>query len=48
MMCFHMPECLLISLDGDDTIGTRHLHCGVGTVDDRHKLQEERPPKMQS
>jgi hypothetical protein len=33
----------LIGFDSDHTIGARHLQCGVGSVDDRHELQEERP-----
>jgi hypothetical protein len=35
----------LISLDGDHNLGARHLHRGVGIVDDRHKFQEERTPE---
>jgi hypothetical protein len=31
----------LIVLDSDHTVGVRHLQCGVGTVDDRHELQED-------
>jgi hypothetical protein len=32
-------------LDGDYALWARHLHSSIGSVDDRHKLQEERPPK---
>jgi hypothetical protein len=35
----------LVSLDGDHTLGVGYLHSGIGSVDDRHKLQEEMPPK---
>jgi hypothetical protein len=36
---------LLVSLDCDHALGTRHLHCGIGSVDDCHEIQEERPPQ---
>jgi hypothetical protein len=35
----------LIGLDGDHALGARHLQCGIDSVDDHHKLQEERPPE---
>jgi hypothetical protein len=35
----------LIGLDSDHALGARHLQCGIGSVDDHHELQEERPPK---
>jgi hypothetical protein len=35
---------MLIDLDSDHALRPRHLQCGVASVDDRHKLQEERPP----
>jgi hypothetical protein len=34
---------MLVGLDSDQALGARHLQCGVGSVDDRHKLQEEMP-----
>jgi hypothetical protein len=37
---------MLISLDSDHALGARHLQCDVGIVDDHHKLQEKRPPKV--
>jgi hypothetical protein len=36
---------MLIGLDSDHALGARHLHCGIGSVDDRHKLQEKSPPE---
>jgi hypothetical protein len=33
----------LVNLDGDHTLGARHLQCDIGSVDGRHTLQEERP-----
>jgi hypothetical protein len=44
----HVLTCegiTLVGLDGDHTLGVRHLQCAIGSVDDRHKLLEERPPK---
>jgi hypothetical protein len=35
----------LVDLDGDHTLGVRHLHCGIDNMDDRHKFQDERPPE---
>jgi hypothetical protein len=32
----------LVGLDGDHALGATHLQCGIGNVDDRYKLQEER------
>jgi hypothetical protein len=32
----------LVGLDGDHAHGGKHLHCGIGSVDDHHKFQEER------
>jgi hypothetical protein len=34
---------MLVSLDGDHALGARHLQCSIVSVDDCHKLQEERP-----
>jgi hypothetical protein len=34
---------MLVGLDGDHTLRVRHLHRGIGTVDDCHKLQEKMP-----
>jgi hypothetical protein len=32
----------LVGLDGDHALGASYLQCDIGSVDDRHKLQEER------
>jgi hypothetical protein len=34
----------LIGLDHDDTLRSSHLHGSIGSVDDRHELEEEGPP----
>jgi hypothetical protein len=34
---------MLVGLDGDHALGARHLQCSIVSVDDCHKLQEERP-----
>jgi hypothetical protein len=34
----------LASLDCDHALGAQHLHNGIGSVDDSHEFQEERPP----
>jgi hypothetical protein len=36
---------MLIGLEGDDALGSRHLDGGIGSVDDHHELKEERPPQ---
>jgi hypothetical protein len=36
---------MLIRFECDYTLRARHLDSYIGSVDDRHKLQEERPPK---
>jgi hypothetical protein len=35
----------VIDLNGDDTLQSKHLHGNVGSVNDRHELEEERPPQ---
>jgi hypothetical protein len=36
---------MLIRFECDYTLRARHLDSYIGSVDDRYKLQEERPPK---
>jgi hypothetical protein len=36
---------MVIGLDSDHILMVGHLQRGVGSVDDRHELQEERPPE---
>jgi hypothetical protein len=42
LTCQSIP---LVNLDCDQTLGARHLHCGIDSVDDSHEFQEERPPQ---
>jgi hypothetical protein len=36
---------MLIRLEGDNTLGSWHLDCDMGSVDDRHQLKDERSPQ---
>jgi hypothetical protein len=40
----HMLRHHADRLYSDHALGTWHFQCGVDSVDNRHKLQEERPP----
>jgi hypothetical protein len=39
----HMLGITLIRFDGDYALWARHLYGGIGSMDDRHKFQEEMP-----
>jgi hypothetical protein len=36
---------MLIRIEGDYTLWARHLDDSIGSLDDRYKLQEKRPPE---
>jgi hypothetical protein len=37
-VAFSHASVPLVSLDSDHALGVRHLHCGISSVDDRHKF----------